>query len=152
MLIYGHTRRVRFPTNADGAPTFSTSDIFFMNDGGRPGWGRLHVCFIFIPCSIVHGVQLPLGVVHNPAGHHNQLSTLKAGDDAIQKCEKVLTVIYSEESIAKRKEKNRQLGAIKQTESIYMLMCPTGCRVMKKARLLVLMYLTEVFRVQVFSS
>ena len=76
--------------------------------------------------------------MHNPAGHHNQLSTLKAGDDAIQKCEKVLTVIYSEESIAKRKEKNRQLGAIKQTESIYMLMCPTGCRVMKKARLLVL--------------
>jgi hypothetical protein len=152
MLIYGHTRRVRFPTNADGAPTFSTSDIFFMNDGGRPGWGRLHVCFIFIPCSIVHGVQLPLGVVHNPAGHHNQLSTLKAGDDAIQKCEKVLTVIYSEESIAKRKEKNRQLGAIKQTESIYMLMCPTGCRVMKKARLLVLMYLTEVFRVQVSSN
>jgi len=71
-------------------------------------------------------------------GHRNQLTTLKSGEDVIQKNEKVITVIYSEESLAKRKERNRQMGAIKQTESIYMLMHPSGCRVMKKARPLTL--------------
>ncbi|CAL1156779.1 unnamed protein product, partial [Cladocopium goreaui] len=97
--------RVRFPVNADGAPTFSDGDIFFMNDGGRPG-------------------------------HHNQLTTLKSGDDAVQKFEKVLAIIYSEESLAARKERNKMaMGAIKQLESVYMLMPPCGLRVMKKARL-----------------
>lgn len=72
-------------------------------------------------------------------GHHNQLTTLKSGEDAIQRNEKALTVIYSEESIAKRKERNKTMGAIKQTETIYMLMSPGGCRVMKKQRFLELM-------------
>lgn len=67
-------------------------------------------------------------------GHRNQLTTLKSGEDAVQKNEKVLTVIYSEESLAKRRERNKTMGAIKQTESIYMLMSPSGCRVMKKQR------------------
>lgn len=71
-----------------------------------------------------------------PAGHKNQLTTLKSGEDAIQKVEKTITVIYSEESLAKRKERNRMLGAIKQTENVYLLMNPNGCRVMKKARCL----------------
>jgi hypothetical protein len=61
---------------------------------------------------------------------------LKSGDDVIQRNEKVLTIIYSEESLTKRKERNRTMGAIKQTESVYLLMSPNGCRVMKKARLL----------------
>lgn len=77
-------------------------------------------------CSLLHW-----------AGHHNQLTTLKSGDDAVQKFEKVLTVIYSEESLAARKERNKTtMGAIKQLENIYMLMPPAGIRVMKKARLL----------------
>eukprot|EP00438_Fugacium_kawagutii_P002503 Skav232492 [mRNA] locus=scaffold3757:51129:64994:+ [translate_table: standard] len=75
-------------------------------------------------------VELP----HMLIGHHNQLTTLKSGEDAVQKNEKVLTVIYSEESISKRKERNKTMGAIKQTENIYMLMPPSGCRVMKKQR------------------
>ena len=71
------------------------------------------------------------------AGHHNQLTTLKSGDDAAQKFEKVLAIIYSEESLAARKERNKMaMGAIKQLESIYMLMPPSGIRVMKKAPLL----------------
>ena len=112
-------RRARFKTQADGAPEFNTSDIFLMNDGGRPG-------------------------------NRSQLISLKSGDDAIQKTEKTLTatwqpvfsllcsafsqVVYDEESIMKRRERMKGGAVVKQVEFIYVLMPPSGARVMKKKR------------------
>lgn len=112
-------RRTRFKTQADGAPEFNSSDIFLMNDGGRPG-------------------------------NRSQLISLKSGDDAIQKTEKTLTatwqpvfsllcsafsqVVYDEESIMKRRERMKGGAVVKQVEFIYVLMPPSGARVMKKKR------------------
>lgn len=45
-------RRARFLVNADGAPTFSDSDIFFMNDGGRPGGDWLELIAMFLELKI----------------------------------------------------------------------------------------------------
>ena len=130
---------MRFPVNADGAPTFSDGDIFFMNDGGRPGGDWLELIATLMELKINRFIMPPqiFCSLLRWAGHHNQLTTLKSGDDAVQKFEKVLAIIYSEESLAARKERNKMaMGAIKQLESVYMLMPPCGLRVMKKARLL----------------
>ena len=52
-------RRVRFPVNADGAPTFSDGDIFFMNDGGRPGGDWLELIAMLMELKINRFIMPP---------------------------------------------------------------------------------------------
>ena len=88
------------------------------------------------------------------AGNKNAITTLKRGADAVQKSEKTLLVIYDEESIIARlglpaaKQKSQHLHllitcqrrdrkhnfAIKQAETVHVLMQPSGAKVVKKSR------------------
>ena len=49
--------------------------------------------------------------IHPLAGIKNQLTTLKKGDDAVTKNEKVITVTYTEASLLARRERVKSGGA-----------------------------------------
>ena len=100
----------------------------------------------------------------NHVGHKAALTTFKKGDVSIPRCEKQLIVVYDEESIMERlgpmqensscfkhllvtmpfilkqtktffgRRDRKQNFAVKQSETVHVLMPPNGLKVLKKKR------------------